>query len=104
MRDEELRAELASWVHELAERPPPAADTVRRRARSRLLRRFASAGAVVVVIVGIAPSVNAGLQGGSRTAANHQRHSGGATAGGSTVARWPWYPHPGFPAGKQPAA
>ena len=104
MRDEELRAELASWVHEMAERPTPAADTVRRRARSRLLRRFASAGAVVVVIVGIALSVNAGLQGGSRTAANHQRHSGGPTAAGSTAPRWTWYPHAWFPAEKQPAA
>jgi len=116
MRDEELRAELASWVHEMAVRPTPAADAVRRRARSRLLRRFASAGAVVVVIVGIALSVNAGLQSGGKDVAGHPRHPGvpvaagharnpgGPVAASGAGTRWTWYPGKWFPAEKLPAA
>jgi hypothetical protein len=116
MRDEELRAELASWVHEMAVRPTPAADAVRRRARSRLLRRFASAGAVLVLIVGIALSVNAGLQSGGKNVAGHARHPGapvgvgharnpgGPVAASGASARWTWYPGKWFPAEKSPAA
>jgi hypothetical protein len=114
MRDDELRAELASWAHEMAARPIPAADAVRRRARSRLLRRFASACAVLVVIVGIGLSVNAGLQhDGGRDIAGHARHPGGPTAASGAgarrtpngaSARWTWYPGKWFPAEKPPAA
>jgi len=103
MRDEELRAELASWVHEMAERPTPGLAELRRRARSRLLRRISSACAIVVVIVGIGLSVNAGLQGGG-TSAGHPRHSGGPTAASGAPVRWTWYPHAWFPAEKLPAA
>ena len=61
MNDDELRTELASWVHEVVTQPAPNVGVLRRRARSRLLRRIASACAVLVVIVGIGLSVNAGL-------------------------------------------
>jgi hypothetical protein len=101
MNDDELRTELASWVQEVVTQPAPNVGVLRRRARSRLLRRIASAGAVLVVIVGIGLSVNAGLQhGGPPRAA----HSGGPAAASSTAAPWTWYPHAWFPAEKLPAA
>src|SRR5580692_11012943 len=101
MNDDELRTELASWVHEVVTQPAPNVGVLRRRARSRLLRRIASACAVLVVIVGIGLSVNAGLQhGGPPRAA----HSGGPGAASSTAAPWTWYPHAWFPAEKLPAA
>jgi hypothetical protein len=105
MRDEELRAELASWVHDVSSLPAPGVDVLRRRARSRLLRRVAAAGAVAVVIVAIGLSVNAGLQGGGHTsAAGHRRHSGGPVAASGTGSQLTWYPGRWFPASGLPAA
>jgi hypothetical protein len=101
MHDDELRAELASWVHEVVTQPAPNVGVLRQRARSRLLRRIASASAVLVVIVGIALSVNAGLQHGVPPRAGH---SGGHAAAGGAPVRWTWYPHAWFPVANPPAA
>ncbi|HXL95347.1 MAG TPA: RNA polymerase sigma factor [Streptosporangiaceae bacterium] len=108
MGDDELRAELAAWVHEVATQPAPGLDVLRRQGRGRKLRRAAAVGAAAVVIAGI--GVGLAVQGSGSghargaVASDHQRHSAGPAAASSTTARWTSYPHAWFPGQKLPAA
>jgi len=102
MDDEELRSSLADVMSAAKRRGIPDVGVLRRRARSRLLRRVAAACTVTVVIVAIGLGVNAGLQGGGH--AGHPRHSGGPAATSGTGTQSTWYPGRWFPALRLPAA
>jgi hypothetical protein len=104
MRDEELRAELASWVREVAELPAPGVDVLRRRSRNRMLRRAAAVCTVIAVIAGIGLGVNAGLQGGADGGPVRPVGPAGPRPAAASQAQWTWYPDASFPAGKLPAA
>jgi hypothetical protein len=93
MRDEELRAELASWVHEVSSLQAPGIGLLRQRARRRTVRRWLSGVIVVAVIAGIGIGVNASLP-GTRPLPRTPVASGGHH---QKPAMW-------FPAEKLPAA